>query len=958
MMTDRLTGLFRKMGALLLALGIVVSATQQAHSAQTRRYVTDDHGSFMTFGNTVGFDCRDMYVEQPVVGNLPGILGLLCGSILPDGDTGIDILWRSQYPTSTQATASDTVSPGEARSTAVFQLPAGAKVVAARLYWAAQRSNGLGAGTTVTIDRPGSFSRQLTGDAAAAKVLKLHNLDYYQSSADVTRELQQYGNGAYRVSGIQTIDIRPRSEDVAFVAWNIVVVYHLDSEPIRNISIFDGLDRVASGASSTTTVNLNGFSVPPSGFDAKLGVIAYEGDDEINGDQLRVNGTALTNAYNPTNNFFNRSSTALGALLPRTGDLPQMSGRPRSMSGYDSDTIDITNRVAAGDQSLTVTATTSGDEYFLGVFSTAVATIRPVFSNTVKSVRNLTRTDGRYLPGDTIEYTIATTNTGNDTGRRVTITDDLPQGITYVANSLMVATGANAGNKTDVVDADQGEYDSTNRRIVARLGTGATGTMGGDMAVNDTSSITFRATIDASALGIIRNQAFVSSIGQTALTQGQTTPVLWPSGSTGNPNVETPIVISTCNTNADCPITAPICDTSSTPHQCVCRMNSDCPGSLVCDPTSKQCVECIVGMNGTCNPDGPGGLCLPNNTCGCTTSADCNGRVCDTTTMTCAPVNTDLSVTLTRTPPGNIVPPGTMLTYTLTVENKGAVAINGAEIQASLAPNLAGAMWTCMGQNGASCPQQSGTAPLDALINVGPGGKLVYTFTATTSTDPVSSSLDFTGQVTPPRGYVDTNPADNLVTDSVIIGIPPLGPDLQLNVREEVSPDDSSVTYVISVTNHGPGDAQSATVTYDVPAGAQIEIMAGEGWSCDRPNNGAQVVCIRTQPILANTTTSDIRVHVIAEPNQPTLPVKITATAGDGTGAPLSDPKPEDNTFEGMTTLNQFKLVGGGFVAGCEMGRGAAHSQFGLAATLLSGLLGLALLARAARRSRRQTASN
>jgi len=137
-----------------------------------------------------------------------------------------------------------------------------------------------------------------------------------------------------------------------------------------------------------------------------------------------------------------------------------------------------------------------------------------------------------------------------------------------------------------------------------------------------------------------------------------------------------------------------------------------------------------------------------------------------------------------------------------------------------------------------------------------------------------------------------------------------------------------------------------------VPPGAEIEIMAGAGWSCER--TGSQVVCTRTEPIPPGRA-SDIRIHVLAQPDQPTLPVKVTVTGGDGTGAPLADPNPNDNTFEGMTTLNQFKLVGGGLTIGCEMGRGTAPLGFGSA--LLGGLLGLALLARS-RRSRHGTLSN
>ena len=300
-------------------------------------------------------------------------------------------------------------------------------------------------------------------------------------------------------------------------------------------------------------------------------------------------------------------------------------------------------------------------------------------------------------------------------------------------------------------------------------------------------------------------------------------------------------------------------------------MDTDCQGGRVCSPTTKTCVECIPGAGGQCNPNGPGDYCLPNNTCGCQTSADCGGRVCDTATGTCAAVNTDLSVTLTRTPPGSIIPPGTQLTYTLTVANNGQVAVNGATIDASLTPALTGGTWTCVGQGGAVCPAASGNAPLSSLVNVPAGGKLIYTFVATTSADPVSSSLDFTGVITPPRGYVDTNPADNVVTDSVIIGIPPQGPDLSITVTEVPSQTDNSVDYIIQVTNHGPGVAPGATVTYDVPPGAEIQITAGDGWNCERTNNNSQVVCVRTAPIEVGDA-SPIRINVKGEPGATTLP--------------------------------------------------------------------------------------
>jgi uncharacterized repeat protein (TIGR01451 family) len=944
--------------ALAAALGVLSYTPPPAQAATTNRYATDDHGNFLIFGNTAGFDCRDGKVEKPVVGTVPvGVLGLFsCNGVLPDNDSGVDILWRSQYPGTNQATAGNEISPDLERTTAILALPTGAQVVMARLYWAAQRNGGQGAGTTVNFDRPGGFSRVVQADAAAAHVLTSNGLDYYQSSADVTRDLQVNGNGAYRIGDIQTIDIRAVNLDVAFIAWNIVVFYHLDSEPIRNLTLFDGLEHVSTAGGSTTTVNLNGFTVPNNGYDAKLGVIAYEGDADITGDSLKVNGNLLSNTYNPPDNFFNRTATSLNNLMPMTGDLPQMSGRPSSMAGYDADIVDISGQLTPGSTQVRIDATTTGDEYFLGVFAVGVSTVRPVFSSTFKTVVNLTRTDGRFLPGDTLEYTISTTNTGNDVARQVTLTDALPAGITYAPGSLVIKSGANAGNKTDQAGDDQAEYSAANRTVTFRLGNGATANMGGDMAVNESATVVFHATIDANAMGTIVNQAVVSAVGKTAMMQGANTPVTWPSGNGGGVNVGTPVTISTCMTNADCPVSAPICDTTLTPPQCVCKTNTDCQGGRVCNTTTHQCVECLPLGGGTCDPNGTGGLCLPNDQCGCATNSDCNGRVCNTTTQTCAPVNTDLSVTLTRTPAGPLVAPGTALTYTLTVANNSQAAVNDATLSATLAPALSGATWTCMGQGGAQCPQASGTTPIGGLVNLPAGGKLVYTIMVTSPADPATSTLDFTGSITPPRGFVDSNPADNVATDSVIIGTPPTGPDLSVTVTETPSTTDNSVDYTIQVTNHGPGAAAGATVTYNVPPGAMVQIMPGDGWNCDRSQDGSQVACVRTKPIDVGDATP-IVLHVTGPQGATSIPLHVTVGATDGTGSPLTDPNPADNTVDRVTPLAEFRLAGGG-LGSCDCSLiGGAPKAPGASTFALAGLCGLALLLRARRRSERARAT-
>lgn len=947
------TSLFGLLTLFLTSASLLVSA-QPTRAATVQRYAVDDHGDFLVFGNTVGFDCRDGKVEKPVVGSVPvGLLGLFsCNGVLPDSDTGVDIFWRSDYPSTGQATASNVIEPPFARSTAVLALPTGAQVVMARLYWAAQRTAGQGAGTSVTLQRPNVFSRQVLAQTGASKTLTLDGLDYYQSSADITADVQKNGSGPYRVGGIETIDVRTRDRDVAFVAWNIVVFYHLDSAPVRNLALYDGLERVSTSAGSATNLSFQGFSVPNSGFGAKLGVIAYEGDNEITGDQLLVNGTAVSNTYNPVNNFFNRSSTVLGALAPRVGDLPQMSGRPSSMSGYDSDIIDITPRLTPGATQLNLSATTSGDEYFLGVFATAVTTIRPVFSGTQKTVRNVTRSDGRYLPGDTLEYTIATRNSGNDTGKNVVVTDVLPAGLSFVAGSLEITAGANLGVKTDMAGDDQGEYVVGTRAVTVRLGSGANTTQGGTLAADETATFRFRVTIDANAQGTIVNQASLSSLGATAETQGITTPTTWQSSSSGNVPGGTPVVISTCSTNADCGPDAPICDTSATPRQCVCQTSSDCGPGRICNPSSKTCVECMVGQTGQCSPTGSGGLCLLGGVCGCNSDSDCGGRRCDTLLHLCQAQATDLSLVLSRTPTGGIVPPGSQLTYSLSVSNLSGLPIQGAALVIGPSPSQNDLTWTCTAQGGATCPAAMGSGPIATRVDLPAGGKLLYTLRMSVGDSQTSRNQDFAASITPPVGYADQNPNDNFVNDSVLVSMPPLGPDLSVKVREELSDHDNSVTHVIDVENRGDQPAPGATLVYDVPAGTTVQIDAGPGWSCGLSASGSQVVCTRTEPIPPGPASS-VRITVTAPNPGMDLPLHTTVNGTDPAGNLTTDPNPADNTVDRTTTLNRFKLEGGGLI-GCRYT--AERSTAGSSATALAGLAGLLGLGLAMRSLRRRQA--
>lgn len=139
------------------------------------------------------------------------------------------------------------------------------------------------------------------------------------------------------------------------------------------------------------------------------------------------------------------------------------------------------------------------------------------------------------------------------------------------------------------------------------------------------------------------------------------------------------------------------------------------------------------------------------------------------------------------------------------------------------------------------------------VLNLPAGAQLNYTVKTTLPTAQMSMSVDCTVTATPPRGYLDTNPIDNVASNSVLIV--PAGPDLVVTVTETKSPTDTTVSYAINVHNNGPGPADGATVTYDIPAGATLQaVSAGPGWTC--LSTMQRVTCTRTAPIGANEDAS------------------------------------------------------------------------------------------------------
>lgn len=397
-------------------------------------------------------------------------------------------------------------------STATLSLPAGADVLYAGLYW-----GGYSAASTRNTAKfavPGGGYVALTAQQLDA----IGNA--YQGFVDVTTQVRNAGNGTY---GVADVVSSPGATDV-WAGWSLVVVYHLNTLLSRNLTVADGF--VYTGPGNDVILNVSGFLTPPTGtVQAGVGFIAYDGDLGHTGEDLILNASLLSDGLNPANNVFNSTVTLEGTRFSAKN--PDYVNQ----LGYDADILSANGVLGNGSTSASVTLKSASDRYYAGavIFKTEIFVPKFDASNYRKTVLDLN--GGAVRPGDVLEYTVTARNVGTDAALQTVIRDTLATTLTYVAGSLRVSAGPNTGAKTDAIGDDQMDYTAATRVVTARLGTGANATTGGQLDVNASTSIVFRAQVTPPApTGTsVANQAALFCIGQqlgqplTAVSDGDST---------------------------------------------------------------------------------------------------------------------------------------------------------------------------------------------------------------------------------------------------------------------------------------------------------------------------------------------------------------------------------------------------------------------------------------------------
>lgn len=389
---------------------------------------------------------------------------------------------------------------GLARNSSIanLNLPAGSTVLWAGLYWGGV--SGSGQRNQATFKTPASAYTNLTATQLDA------NGTEYHAFRDVTSLVQAGGSGNYHF-GNARINVGAG----LYAGWSLVVVVQNPSLLLRNLRVYDGYALIDDALGASIVVP--GLTTPLSGtVTTRVGAISYEGDRGTTGDQLLINGTAISDAANPANNVANSSINRLGS------NVSTKSPNYINQLGYDIDYIENITAIPNGANSATFRFTSTGDVYYPGVLTTAIQLYSPNFTDDfTKSVTDLN--GGAFKPNDELQFTLQVSNTGDDGGTNAEISDSLPAGLTYVPNSITISGPAGSSNLTDNSGDDTAEYTAANKTLKFRIGTGANSTTGGLVSPGQSFTITFRATIDSSTAGqTITNTAIATYNGQTLAT--------------------------------------------------------------------------------------------------------------------------------------------------------------------------------------------------------------------------------------------------------------------------------------------------------------------------------------------------------------------------------------------------------------------------------------------------------
>ncbi|MET8703481.1 hypothetical protein ABZW10_32190 [Kitasatospora sp. NPDC004723] len=423
----------------------------------------------------------------------------------------------------TKYVKTDPNAPGNNASSAQLEIPAGAKVLSARLYWQFNPTNTSNAGgTSGDINTGNQVSWKVPGGSSYEQ-LTADTYDWFDQQVggtppepllagagvkDVTAQVKAAGPGSYTVANIQACAGRSSAQNYGgnnvgcWGGWSLVVAYENPAEPLRYLQVWDGF-QLLRFPDNLATLTLSGIRTPATAPPATMGVTVGDGDVPIQGDQLLVGSSTdnltLLSMPGPTGADTENAFTSRIDHVAANGTGTNITTRnpaPVNNYGYDARMIDVTGKIPAGSHQAVLRIDGSGDALHPQAVWLAVDALEPDLQITKANQPAGSTTNnppGTVDPGAEITYTFNLANRHKDgttadldTATGVTLTDVLPAGTSYVDGS---GPGCSAsGRNVTCIAADLAPGAETTVSFRARVDAGlAPGTK-----LDNTSSLSYR----------------------------------------------------------------------------------------------------------------------------------------------------------------------------------------------------------------------------------------------------------------------------------------------------------------------------------------------------------------------------------------------------------------------------------------------------------------------------------
>ncbi len=540
---------------------------------------------------------------------------------------------------------------------------------------------------------------------------------------------------------------------------------------------------------------------------------------------------------------------------------------------------------------------------------------------TVVAAPNLgiSKSDGNTsaAPGDTIAYTLAYSNTGDQGATGVTLSETVPANTTF-----------NAGASSAGWSCPNGAPAATVCTLtVGALNVGANGTRtfavtvvnpvpAGVSQISNTATIADDTTsgpdpvpgnntsTDTTPVNAAPDLAISKTDGTISVVPGQTFAYTLTFTNTGNQGASGVTLSETVPLN-------------TTFNAGASSAGWSCANGA---PAGSTCTLAVGGLAGgnasttrlfavTVDAAIPNGVTQTSNTVTIsddgTNGADPtpgNNTASDTTPIIAGP-----DMVLSKSDGGASVVPGGTVAYTLAYSNAGNQAAAGVVLTETVPLNTtfnAGTStpgWSCVPNNnaGSTCTFNVGA------VAVSGGGSVTF---AVTVVNPVGAGVNqITNTATiyaNASARADLNPADNTASDTTTVNA---APDLSITKSDggaSVTPG-QTVAYTLTYSNIGNQDATGVVITESVPLNTTFNAGASSaGWSCA---NGAPAGSTCTLSITAlgvGASGSRLFAVTVVNPvaagvNQLSNTVRID---DDGTNGP--DPAPGNNTATDTTSVN------------------------------------------------------